>query len=109
PGTAPQLLAGLLYVGSGGGLLLFRLGRRHARDAAETPLGRPDLPWLAGAILAGGVVAPLLLMLGLTRSHASAASLLLNLEGVSPRASPGCSSVSTSTRGSRSACWPSSR
>jgi drug/metabolite transporter (DMT)-like permease len=81
-GTAPQLLAGLLYVGSGGGLLLFWLGRRHVRDAVETPLGRPDLPWLAGAILAGGVVAPLLLMLGLNRSHASAASLLLNLEGV---------------------------
>ena len=82
PGTTPQLLAGLLYVGSGGGLLLYWLGRRQARDGLETPLGRPDLPWLAGAILAGGVVAPLLLMLGLTRTPASAASLLLNLEGV---------------------------
>jgi hypothetical protein len=74
PGTAPQLLAGLLYGGSGGGLLLYWLGRRQARDGLETPLGRPDLPWLAGAILAGGVVAPLLLMLGLTRTPASAAS-----------------------------------
>jgi drug/metabolite transporter (DMT)-like permease len=82
PGTAPQLLAGLVYLGSGTGLFLYWLGRRQAREAAEASLGRADLPWLAGAILAGGVVGPLLLMMGLTRTPASAASLLLNLEGV---------------------------
>ena len=38
--------------------------------------------WLAGAIAAGGVVGPVLLMLGLTRTPASGASLLLNAEGV---------------------------
>ena len=79
--TRPQLLAGLLYLGSGGGLLLvwLVLRRRGSRDA---PLARRDLPWLAGAIAAGGVVGPLLLMVGLTRTPAAAASLLLNLEGV---------------------------
>ena len=37
---------------------------------------------MAGAILAGGVAAPVLLMLGLDRTSGAAASLLLNLEGV---------------------------
>jgi drug/metabolite transporter (DMT)-like permease len=40
------------------------------------------VPWLAGAILFGGVVGPVLLMLGLTAMPASGASLLLNAEGV---------------------------
>jgi drug/metabolite transporter (DMT)-like permease len=82
PGTAPQLLAGLLYLGSGGGLLFYWLARRRARNILETPLSRPDTAWLASAIVAGGVVAPVLLMWGLTRTPASAVSLLLNLEGV---------------------------
>lgn len=76
---APQLLAGLLYVGSGTGLAIYRSIRR-AR--AEAPLKRTDLPWLASAIGFGGVLGPLLLMIGLTRTPASGASLLLNLEGV---------------------------
>ncbi|MFL5404026.1 MAG: EamA family transporter, partial [Gemmatimonadales bacterium] len=41
-----------------------------------------DLPWLVGAIAFGGVLGPLLLLLGLSKTPASAASLLLNLEGV---------------------------
>jgi drug/metabolite transporter (DMT)-like permease len=40
------------------------------------------MPWLAGAILAGGIAGPVLLMAGLTSTDASAASLLLTLEGV---------------------------
>jgi len=85
--VSPQLLAGLLYLGSGTGLLLLWLARRRLTSSArggagEAPLGRKDLPWLAGAILAGGVLGPLLLMLGLGRTPASAASLMLNLEGV---------------------------
>jgi drug/metabolite transporter (DMT)-like permease len=82
PSTAPQLLAGLLYLGSGGGLLLYWLVRRRPREAVETPLRRGEIGWLAGAIVAGGVVAPVLLMWGLARAPASAVSLLLNLEGV---------------------------
>jgi drug/metabolite transporter (DMT)-like permease len=45
-------------------------------------LRRTDLPWLAGLIGVGGVIAPILLLVGLTRTPASSASLLLNLEGV---------------------------
>src|SRR5919199_3259559 len=83
-GAAPQLLAGLLYLGSGAGLLLAWLGRRRESRSAsrEAPLTRRDLPWLAGAIAFGGVLGPLLLMVGLTRMPAASASLLLNLEGV---------------------------
>src|SRR5260370_13851048 len=41
-----------------------------------------EWPWLGGTILFGGVIAPVLLMIGLSRSSAAAASLLLNLEAV---------------------------
>jgi Permeases of the drug/metabolite transporter (DMT) superfamily len=77
-----QLLAGLLYLGSGLGLLAVWLVRRKRDTTNEAQLRRADTPWLAGAIAAGGVMGPLLLMTGLSRAPASAASLLLNLEGV---------------------------
>lgn len=76
--ASPWMLAGLLYVGSGLGLGLFRLVRRAPRVRPR----RADLPPLVGAIVAGGVVAPVLLMLGLAHMPASGASLLLNAEGV---------------------------
>ncbi len=80
----PVLLAGLLYLGSGCGLFAWRwVGTRGRRNgAAEAPLRRADLPWLAGAVVFGGVIAPVLLMTGLTLTPASTASLLLNAEGV---------------------------
>jgi drug/metabolite transporter (DMT)-like permease len=81
--ASPQLLAGLLYAGSGIGLgLVWLRGRGRAEAARETQLTRRDLPWLAGAIFFGGALGPLLLMIGLTQTPASGASLLLNLEGV---------------------------
>jgi drug/metabolite transporter (DMT)-like permease len=78
--ATPQLLAGLLYLGSGAGLLVVWLLRRDA--STEAPLARRDVPWLAGAIAAGGVLGPVLLMIGLAHTPASTASLLLNFEGV---------------------------
>ena len=51
-------------------------------SAYEAPITRADVPWLAGAIVAGGILGPLLLMTGLRSTPASAASLMLNLEGV---------------------------
>lgn len=81
--VSPWLLAGLLYLGSGAGLCAFDLARRAAgRASQEAPLGRADLPWLTALTLAGGVAAPILLLIGLMRTPASTASLLLNLEGV---------------------------
>ncbi|MBW3621956.1 MAG: EamA family transporter [Armatimonadetes bacterium] len=79
----PALLAGLLYLGSGIGLSLLLIFRQARRSApGEARLSRSDLPWLGGAILFGGVLGPVLLMTGLAMTPASAASLLLNLEGV---------------------------
>jgi drug/metabolite transporter (DMT)-like permease len=80
----PLLLAGLLYLGSGAGLTLWIGFQRLILKAKnqEAGLRFKDLPWLAGAILAGGVVAPILLMQGLAVTPASSASLLLNMEGV---------------------------
>ena len=83
--VAPAMLAGLLYCGAGLGVaILRRLREFSARNGAtaEAPLTRADAPWLAGAIAAGGVVGPLLLMFGLARTSAESASLLLTLEGV---------------------------
>ncbi len=76
----PVLLAGLLYLGSFLGLAAARAVRRTARG--EAALSRSDLPALAGAIVAGGLVAPVLLVWGLSGLAASAASLLLAAEGV---------------------------
>lgn len=76
--VGPWLLAGLLYLGSGLGLLLYRRLRR----APRVRLAQDEAPWLAGAILAGGVLAPVLLMIGLAGMPAADASLLLNAEGV---------------------------
>jgi drug/metabolite transporter (DMT)-like permease len=77
----PQMVAGLLYLGSGVGLGIVWLVRKR-RDRREKPLDARDIPWLGGAIAFGGLFAPLLLMVGLSRTPASSASLLLNLEGV---------------------------
>jgi drug/metabolite transporter (DMT)-like permease len=83
--TSPTMLAGLLYCGAGIGVGLLRRfgGSIVSRSGArEVPLGAKELPWLAGAILAGGVIGPVLLMAGLARTEAATASLLLTLEGV---------------------------
>jgi drug/metabolite transporter (DMT)-like permease len=74
----PWLLAGLLYLGSGLGLSLYRL----LSGAAPVRLPAGELRWFAGAVLAGGVVAPVLLMTGLAGTPAGTASLLLNAEAV---------------------------
>lgn len=77
--VAPFTLAGLLYGGSGVGLLALLVFRRKSTEAGLT---RKDMPWLAGAVASGGVAAPVLLMFGVSLIPASSASLLLNLEGV---------------------------
>jgi drug/metabolite transporter (DMT)-like permease len=83
--VAPLLLAGLLYVGSGLGLLALLALRALRAGPAASHMRRPsagDMGWWGGAILAGGVAAPVLLLLGLRQLGAAQASLLLNLEGV---------------------------
>ena len=76
--VSPWLLAGLLYLGSGIGLFLVRVVRRPVRARLQPGEWR----WLAGAIVFGGIVGPVLLMWGLSRLPASNTSLLLNAEAV---------------------------
>ena len=72
----PWIMAGLLYLGSGVGLGLYRLFTK----APAVHLPHSEVPWFAGAVLMGGIVAPVLLMFGLVNMPASGASLLLNTE-----------------------------
>lgn len=76
----PVLLAGLLYLGSGLGLTVVRFVRDHGWKPAG--LASSEWPWLLGAIAFGGVLGPVALMFGLTRTSGATASLMLNLEAV---------------------------
>lgn len=79
----PVVLAGLFYCGAGIGVaFLRRLVPLFGSAAREQSLRRQDFWWLAAAIAAGGIAGPILLMAGLARTGAAAASLLLTLEGV---------------------------
>ncbi|MBX9710389.1 MAG: DMT family transporter [Xanthobacteraceae bacterium] len=78
----PVVLAGLLYCGAGfGAAILRRVGSGASSDIREARLSRKDMPWLTGAIAAGGIAGPMLLMLGLAKTDGATASLLLTLEG----------------------------
>ncbi len=81
--ASPWLLAGILYLGSGIGLLMIYVIKNisHA-PRVEAPLKGSDWSWLAGSIIFGGILAPVLLLFGLESTEAGGASLLLNLEGV---------------------------
>jgi len=74
PSTRPLTLAALLYLGAGAAFLVAR------RRAAEAPLTRADAPILAGAVIAGAALGPVLMLWGLSRVSGLAGSLLLNLE-----------------------------
>lgn len=76
--VSPWMLAGLLYVGSGIGLGLYRLVTRPER----VRLKRAEILPLVGAIGFGGILGPVLLMFGLSGMPATGASLLLNAEGL---------------------------
>jgi drug/metabolite transporter (DMT)-like permease len=77
------MLAGLLYLGAFVGLFLYSfLINNRVHHLKTERLERRDLPWLIGAILAGGVIAPISQMMGLNLISGFSVSLLLNLEGV---------------------------
>lgn len=75
----PQLLAGLMY---GGAAITLSIAMAFRRAPAEAQLRRSDAPTLGAITLVGGVIAPVLLLVGLERVTGVAASLLLNLEAV---------------------------
>jgi drug/metabolite transporter (DMT)-like permease len=79
---SPALLAGLLYLGSGLGLTGLVLRQRLDVGAILASLSRWQWGTLAGAILSGGVAAPLFLAYGILHGTAAEVSLLLNFEAV---------------------------
>lgn len=80
--TPPVSMAAFLYLGSGMGITFTKLSQRLASGQLEAGIKRPDAGWLAGAIIAGGILAPILMMVSLQSTPAATASLLLNFEGV---------------------------
>lgn len=76
--VSPWMLAGLLYLGSGIGLGLYR----WLSGAPRPRLNPGEMRWLVAAVLCGGGIAPVLLMYGLSAMPASHAALLLNAEAV---------------------------
>lgn len=78
------VLAALLYLGSGVGIGVLLISQKYVVRAESTEAGirQTDLLWLTGAILSGGVAAPIILLIGLKNASAASASLLLNFEGV---------------------------
>jgi drug/metabolite transporter (DMT)-like permease len=87
PDARPLVLAALLYAGAALALTVGRVARARRRAAdgadrthAEPRLRRSDLPTLALVALTGGMVGPVLMLIGLERVSGVAGSLLLNLE-----------------------------
>lgn len=79
----PWMLAGILYLAAGLGLFAARIIRKGlTQETTEAALTSADYPWLAAVVIIGGMMGPLLLMFGLSRTSAGQASLLLNLEGL---------------------------
>ena len=79
-GVQPSMMAALLYLGAGLGMLAMGIIRRAAgKPSAEQHLTRKDWPYTLGMIVLD-VLAPIFLMIGITRTTAANASLLNNFE-----------------------------
>jgi len=79
-GIQPQALAGLLYLGAALGVLPGAIRERTFRWPWQA--GRSTFLLLTGAIVLGGIMGPLLLLLGLRAASSGSVSLWLNLEVV---------------------------
>ena len=78
--VSSAMMAGLLYLGAGVGLVIVRLVQKGAGVAhREQALTRADLPYTVAMVVLD-IAAPLSLMAGLTMTTAANASLLNNIE-----------------------------
>lgn len=77
---SPTMMASLMYLGAGIGLSIYLLLRRATgRRSKDPPLERKDTIYVVGMILLD-IIAPILLMIGLSKTTAANASLLNNFE-----------------------------
>lgn len=79
--VAPNMMAALLYLGAGAGMLVLTAARTAARRAqpTEAPLTRSDAPYVVAMVLLD-VAAPILLMAGLAHVAPENVALLNNFE-----------------------------
>jgi drug/metabolite transporter (DMT)-like permease len=77
-GVEPQLAAGVLYLGMGGGLA----AAYAARGAPRTRIEPQERGWLVLSLVCGGLLAPWLIFWGLAHATATSTSLLANTEVV---------------------------
>ena len=78
--VSPSMMAALLYLGAGLGMLAMGLIRNAAgKPPAEQKLSRKDAPYVIGMIVLD-ILAPIFLMIGISRTTAENASLLNNFE-----------------------------
>ena len=73
----PTMMAAFLYLGAGFGLMMYSSFSR--KKEVPNPLTRAELPFTLAMIVLD-IAAPILLMLGLTRTNSANASLLNNFE-----------------------------
>lgn len=82
--VAPLALSGVLYISAGTlcASLAWLSGRTRTTEGGTNKVRGAEWVWLLGAVLSGGVLAPLLLFLGLRDVSGHVAGLLLNFEAV---------------------------
>ena len=79
--VGPTLMAACLYLGAGFGLLLVK----KTKITKEEKLEKKDMPYVVGMVVLD-IIAPILLMMGLTITSSSNAALLNNFEIVATTA-----------------------
>ena len=74
---SPFMLAGMLYLGAGITLMPFVIFKKKS---ITTKINRENIIRILGSVIFGGILGPVLLLLGLTYASASSVSLWLNME-----------------------------
>lgn len=78
--VTPTMMAAFLYLGAGTGLVIVGLSKRvfHVKTQGK-PLTKKELPYTVGMVVLD-IAAPILLMLGISRTSPASVSLLNNFE-----------------------------
>lgn len=76
---SPTLMASMLYLGAGVGMIVVRLFQKKRTQEKEAQITKKELPYVIAMVVLD-ITAPILFMLGLTMTSASTASLLNNFE-----------------------------
>jgi len=77
---SPTIMASMLYLGAGIGMLALQIIKKISKaQSYEASLTKKELPYIIGMIILD-IAAPIFLMIGLTKTTSSNASLLNNFE-----------------------------